>query len=109
MLKNRSLCLGMQKISKTIDTHHVDLALRIGSIRTSGGGVLEKEITYDLWGNTVNIAARIEANGPIDEIHISETTHSLIEESFVCEARGSIELKGIGTMNTWLLKGPKNN
>ena len=105
--KISAFALSMQEyIKKYRAVNKVDLALRIGihSGPLVAGVLGKKKFTYDLWGTTVNTAARIESQGPVDEIHISETTHQLIKDDFVCEARGSIELKGIGTMNTWLLK-----
>lgn len=56
---------------------------------------------YDLWGDTVNIAARLEATGEHGKLHISSATHDLIKDNFVCTPRGNLNLKGIGEMETW--------
>ena len=108
--KISAFALDMQAYIKNYrQIHNVDIALRIGihSGPLVAGVLGKKKYTYDLWGTTVNTAARIEAHGLTDEIHISQTTHQLIEEFFICEARGSIDLKDIGQMNTWLLKAHK--
>ncbi|TVR80489.1 MAG: hypothetical protein EA412_04560 [Chitinophagaceae bacterium] len=55
-----------------------------------------KKFQYDIWGDTVNTAARMESNGETGKVNISETTYKLIKEHFNCEYRGEIEVKGKG-------------
>ena len=67
-------------------------------------GVLgEKRLIYDLWGDTVNVASRMEAHGVEGRIHVSDATHELLENEFVFEPRGTVELMGRGPMSTWFL------
>lgn len=70
------------------------------------GVIGQKKFQYDLWGDAVNIAARMESHGVPGKIHISESTYQLIRSEFACTPRGTIEVKGSGTMNTWFLLGP---
>jgi len=71
-------------------------------------GVIGKhKFNYDLWGDTVNIASRMESQGIPDEIQVSEVVYSRIKDKFFLEKRGLIEIKGKGKMNTYLLKGRK--
>jgi class 3 adenylate cyclase len=71
------------------------------------GVVGANRLSYDVWGATVNIASRMESHGEPDHIHVSDTTHRLLEEQFLFESRGTIEVKGGGVMRTWFLIGPR--
>jgi class 3 adenylate cyclase len=71
-------------------------------------GVMGKhKFNYDLWGDTVNIASRMESQGIPDHIQISESTYQLLKDKFVCELRGPIDIKGKGKMVTYILQGKK--
>jgi adenylate cyclase len=61
---------------------------------------------YDVWGDTVNTASRLESSGMPSRIHISETTYQKVRDTFNCELRGQVALKGKGTMLTYFL-GPR--
>lgn len=68
-------------------------------------GVIErKKISYNVWGDAVNTASRMESHGIPGQIQISEYTYELIKEKFHCEPRGLIDIKGKGPMQTYLLK-----
>jgi class 3 adenylate cyclase len=58
---------------------------------------------YDVWGDTVNAASRLESSGLPNLIQISETTYHKVRDTFRCELRGLVELKGKGTMLTYFL------
>lgn len=60
---------------------------------------------YDMWGETVNVASRLEAHGVPDQIQISRETLEALISDVPAEPRGAIELKGIGFMDTWLVDG----
>ena len=61
--------------------------------------------SYDLWGNTVNLASRLESGGLPGEIHISETIHDRLKSTYKTKSLGSRDIKGIGSLSTWLLLG----
>ena len=63
---------------------------------------------YDIWGDTVNTASRMESQGVPGKIQISESTYDLIREHFNCTYRGAIQIKGKGQMETWFLEGSKS-
>ncbi len=91
--------------------NNLSLQMRIGI--NSGpvvAGVIGKwKFLYDLWGDCVNTAARMEGHGIPGEIQITETTRALICDQFEIVERGIMEIKGKGPMKTYLLKGRKGN
>jgi adenylate cyclase len=85
------------------------IKLRIGvHSGTAVGGVIGKrKIAFDVWGDTVNVASRLEEQGVAGRIQISEATRLLLGDEFDWESRGSIDLKGHGSMATFLIIGPR--
>lgn len=81
-------------------------AFRIGinSGPVVAGVIGNRKFQYDVWGDTVNTASRMESHGEAGRIQISEATHSLIEDEFVCTPRGTIQVKGKGELPTWFLE-----
>jgi guanylate cyclase len=71
------------------------------------GVIGTKKFVYDLWGDPVNIAARMEAHSVPGKIQIGYETFRLIHNQFICEPRGIVEVKGKGKMATWFLVGEK--
>jgi len=87
--------------------HQLKLQLRIG-IHTGpvvAGIIGERKFSYDLWGETVNTASRMESNGIPGEIQVSQAVYDNLKDDYQFAERGTIEIKGIGSMQTWLLKG----
>ena len=86
-----------------------NLTLRIG-IHTGpvvAGVIGLKKFAYDLWGDTVNTASRMESHGIPGEIQVTRVTYDCIKDHFVFEQRGPIRVKGKGEMTTYLLKGKR--
>ncbi len=74
----------------------------------STGGVVagivgETRLAYDIWGDAVNVAARMESNGEVYKVNISRETYDLVKDFFVCEQRPDIEIKGKGVMETFFV------
>jgi class 3 adenylate cyclase len=88
-------------------SHYSDLGVRIGinSGEVVAGIIGRKRFIYDLWGDSVNIASRMESHGVVNEIQISESTYREVKDVFDCVERGEIEIKGKGTMKVFLVKG----
>jgi adenylate cyclase len=69
------------------------------------GVVGRKKFTYDIWGDAVNVAARMESSGEAGRIAISESTYHRVKDQFECEHRGQIEAKNKGLLNAYFLNG----
>jgi adenylate cyclase len=90
-----------------LSAHHgVDLKIRVG---IAGGPVMAGVIgtdkfSYDVWGETVNLASPLESHGLPGEIQVSDAVREALSDRFVFEPRRAIEVKGVGPLETWLLK-----
>jgi Amt family ammonium transporter len=82
------------------------LEMRIGihSGPIVAGVIGEKKFIYDIWGDAVNLASRLESHGLPGEIHLSERTAKLLKPYFQLEERGGIEIKGKGNILTYFLR-----
>lgn len=104
------MALDMQRVIEDFNQRHqTNLNMRIG-INTGpvvAGVIGTKKFIYDLWGDTVNTASRMESHGIIGEIQITDSTYQQLRHKYVIEKRGVIEVKGKGDMKTYLLKDRK--
>jgi class 3 adenylate cyclase len=71
------------------------------------GVVGSKKFAYDIWGDTVNIASRMESNSEPGRINISEDHYRVIADHFDCEYRGEIPAKNKGVMHMYFVNHPK--
>jgi adenylate cyclase len=84
-----------------------DLKVRVGAhTGPAAGGVIGRhKFAFDLWGDTVNTASRLEQHGLPGYVHISAQTWSHVRDDFACELRGQTELRGKGAVETYLVVG----
>lgn len=85
--------------------NNIPLELRIGinSGDAVAGVIGKKKFIYDLWGDSVNTASRMESHGIPGQIQVSESTYQLLKSKFKFEDRGSVEVKGLGKVRSFLL------
>ena len=82
-----------------------ELRIGINSGPVVAGVIGRKRFLYDLWGDAVNTAGRMQSDGTPGRIQITRATYELLRDEFVCERRGTIPVKGKGEMETWYLLG----
>ena len=85
-----------------------DLTIRVGvhSGPVAGGVIGSRKFAYDVWGDTVNVASRLEGTGLPGRIHVSEQTRSLASSRYGFELRGPVQLRGLPLMTTYFVLGP---
>jgi adenylate cyclase len=83
------------------------LRIGINSGPVVAGVIGRKKFIYDLWGDAVNIASRMESQGQSQCIQITGDTFRLIGDEFICEPRGKIKIKGADEREVWHVSGRK--
>lgn len=99
----------LESIDAFAERHKSDLTIRIG-IHTGpvvAGVIGQKKFIYDLWGDTVNTASRMESHGVPGRVHVSAATQAQLTAVFELEPRDPIEIKGKGKMQTYLVVGKR--
>ena len=94
-----------EKAQKGEDMWEMRLGIHTGEI--IAGVVGKKKFVYDIWGDTVNLAARMESSGEVGQVNISGETYDLIKDHFVCEYRGKIKAKNKGEVDMYFVKEVK--
>jgi adenylate cyclase len=98
------LALEMKDCARTcLPESHLRLRIGISSGPVVAGVIGRRRFLYDLWGDTVNMASRMESHGTSDEIQITRPTWELLRDDFVTEPMGLVDVKGKGDVETWRL------
>jgi class 3 adenylate cyclase len=90
---------------KELGASPVQMRVGIHTGEAVAGVIGTSKFSYDLWGDTVNTASRMESHGEAGKIHVSEECFNVLKHQFTFEERGEIEVKGKGVMRTWFLTG----
>jgi class 3 adenylate cyclase len=70
------------------------------------GVVGKRKYAFDIWGDTVNVASRMESSGEVGRVNVSAYTYDLIRAEFDCEYRGKVDAKGKGHIDMYFVTGP---
>lgn len=103
-----SLALELGEVTRRysrVRGEQIDFRTGIHSGPVTAGVIGKRKFAYDVWGDTVNIASRMESHGIPGRVHISDNTRRLLGDQFEVESRGEIEVKGKGAMQTWIVVG----
>lgn len=92
------------QLNEEID-ENVNIRIGIATGPVIAGVIGMKKFSYDLWGDTVNIASRMESHGVVGKIQVTTATYELLKNHYVFEKRGMIPIKGKGELETYLLIG----
>ena len=104
------MALEMQAFADKLsiqNEHRIQFRIGIHSGPVIAGIVGRKKFQYDIWGDAVNTASRMESHGEAGKIQVSQTTYEMLKDEFVMKLRGTIDIKGKGPMKTWFLTGGK--
>ena len=98
-----------QEIERCSEFLGVDLKIRVGLHcgEATAGVIGQNKFAYDLWGDTVNTASRMESHGEAGRVHCSSAVYEALKDSkdsFAFEERGEMEIKGKGMMRTYFIE-----
>jgi adenylate cyclase len=107
-------CLALdmaEAVTDLKDPHGREVPLRIGLAAgpVVAGVVGARKFFYDVWGDAVNVASRMETTDVEGRIQVPQNVYERLNDTFVLEERGAVDIKGKGVMHTWYLVGRRND
>lgn len=94
---------AIQRIKCSLSQEPLSIRIGINTGPVVAGVIGIKKFIYDLWGDTVNVASRMESHGIPDQIHVTLETYQVLQQEYIFTARDKIQVKGKGEMQTYLL------
>jgi adenylate cyclase len=104
------IALGMLEAIDHLNTqngHPLEIRIGINTGPVIAGVIGRKKFSYDLWGDTVNVASRMESHGLAGCIQVTQAVYDRLQDKYRFEERGAVHIKGKGDMTTYLLTGRK--
>jgi guanylate cyclase len=101
-----SMALEMREYVTThtfLDGRRLNFRIGINSGPMIAGVIGRRKFVYDVWGDAVNVASRMESHGQGGSIQITRATYELVKDEFICESRGPVNVKGKGEMEVWFV------
>ncbi len=94
-------------LERRADAHAMRMRIGLHAGPAVAGVIGARKFIYDVWGDTVNTASRLESFGVPDRIQVTDVVQERLADRFVFEPRGTVDLKGMGPTHTWFLRGRK--
>jgi len=103
VLCDLALAIRDMAAQRTFAGRRISFRTGINSGPVVAGIIGMKKFSYDLWGDAVNVAARMETSSDPGEIQLTEATYRLVSDVFRCDRKGAVDVKGKGAMDVWTL------
>ena len=102
----REMLDAVEEINKSLDGDPIQIRIGLNSGPVVAGVIGRSKFAYDLWGDAVNVAARMEECSVPGEMRMTKATHDLVKDAFAFEDRGMVRIKGKGSMRAYALAMP---
>ena len=89
------------RMARGLSSWNIRIGVHTGTL--IAGVIGKKKFSYDVWGDAVNIAARMESSGEVGKVNISSPTYELVKDKFKCEYRGKVTAKGKGDVDMYFV------